>query len=65
MVCKRWAGTEHVNVNGNVLFLDGDTVDEIKSAISKVMDNYEDFKSAAKMSRSTFSYADIAKRSIE
>ena len=64
MICKRWAGTDHVNVNGNVVFLETDTADEIIEAIGSVIDNYDDLKTAAEKSRSTFSYSDIAKRSI-
>lgn len=65
MICKRWVGTDHVNVNGNVLFLKTDTAEEIKDAIGNVMDHYGEFKAAADKSRSTFAYGDIAKRSIE
>ena len=65
MICKRWVGTDHVNVNGNVLFLETDTAEEIKDAIGNVMDHYGEFKAAADKSRSTFAYGDIAKRSIE
>ena len=64
MICKRWAGTDHVNVNGNVVFLETDTVDEIKAAIVSVMENYDSMKAAAEKSRRTFAYSDIAKRSI-
>ena len=65
MICKWWEGTTHVDCGGNVLFLKEDEVEVIKNAINTVQNNYSIFKSSAEKARSTFSYKDIAKRSIK
>ena len=65
MICKWWEGTTHVDCGGNVLFLKEDEVEVIKNAINTVQNNYSIFKSSAEKAKSTFSYKDIAKRSIE
>jgi hypothetical protein len=64
MICKKWAGTTHVDMNGNVIFLEHDSVEEIKNAITKMIANYEIYKNAAKSGKQHFLYSDIAKRSI-
>ena len=69
MVCKYWAGTTHVDEGGNVIFLNNDSVDEIYSALTKIVNDrmlYAKMKSVAeKNGMETFSYANIAARSIE
>ena len=65
LIVKRWDGTTHVNVGGNVLFLDSDGVADIQDAIKKVKDSYSTFKQAAVQSKSTFMYSKIAERCIE
>lgn len=65
LIVKRWDGTTHVNVGGNVLFLDSDGVADIQDAIKKVKDSYSTFKQAAVQSKSTFMYSKIAERCID
>lgn len=70
MIVKYWAGTTHIQVNGNVEFLQEDSEDEIICAIDKLLNN--DFALYKKMLESAkgdakkrFSYKDIARRSVE
>ena len=67
MICKSWDGTKHVDLGGNVIFLEKDSVDEIFGIIKKLTVNkeeYEKMKHMAEEGMTTFSYSDIAKRSI-
>ena len=68
MVVKEWPGTQHVNVNGNVMFLKEDNVSEIKETINRIISDrhlYNTMKDRAQSVRNIFSYNEIAKRSIE
>ena len=68
MLVKYWDGTTHVDLGGNVDFLYDDTVEEIKSKITHIMNPsvYGNMKSVAvSKGLKEFSYLDIAKRSIE
>ena len=69
MLCKKWDGTTHVDVGGNVIFLTEDSEDEIHSAIEDLLDHPETYdrmkKAAMDFGMKHFSYQDIAKRSIE
>lgn len=69
MICKYWDGTTHVDNGGNVIFLKNDTVDEIYYVLTKIVNDkmfYAKMKSVAEKNRmETFSYANIAARSIE
>jgi hypothetical protein len=56
--------TTHVDVGGNVLFLETNNVDEIKNAISKVQESYDTFKKAAVRGKDTFMYSKIAERCL-
>lgn len=64
MICKKWLGTTHVDMGGNVIFLENDSVEEIKNAIIKMIENYDKYKNVAKSGKQHFLYSDIAKRSI-
>lgn len=65
MICKRWAGTEHVDCGGNVVFLDDDTERGITDSILAVMKNYIKMKdTAVNTAMNIFSYKRIAERSI-
>lgn len=66
MLVKDWPGTHHVDVGGNVKFLENDSVEEIKEAINNVVlkDNYKAMFDAAKRNRKYFMYSEIARRSI-
>lgn len=69
MICKKWDGTTHVDVGGNVEFLTEDTVEEIRTKIETLIidsGKYEKMKKiAVEKGMRAFSYQDIAKRSIE
>ena len=69
MIVKYWDGTTHVDVGGNVKFLYRDDVKEIKSALEEVMNDkelYNKMKCVAETKGlATFSYKNIAKKSIE
>lgn len=64
MICKKWAGTTHIDMGGNVIFLENDSVEEIKNAIKEMIANYDKYKNSAKSGKQHFLYSDIAKRSI-
>ncbi len=65
MLVKRWAGTTHVNVCDNVLFLEQDSIEEIYQKTKDILANYKQYKTAAKEASKHFLYSKIAKRSIE
>ena len=65
MICKFWAGTTHVNRGGNVIFLHEDSVREISDAITKMKEEYSEYKSKAVSAGPHFLYSKIAERSIE
>ena len=69
MLCKAWDGTRHVDLGGNVIFLEKDSVEEIYGIIKSLTedkDTYQMMKTVAEQEgKKVFSYSDIAKRSIE
>lgn len=68
MIVKDWPGTHHIDLGGNVLFLEQDKAQEIQGKIQELLDSpskYELMKYNAQKKRMRFSYRDIAKRSIE
>lgn len=64
LIVKRWDGTTHVDVGGNVLFLESDGVEEIQNAIKQVKNSYASYKAAAVQGKDTFMYSKIAERCI-
>ena len=69
MLCKAWDGTKHVDLGGNVIFLEKDSTEEIFGIIKKLtvdVTTYQNMKAVAEREgMKMFSYSDIAKRSIE
>ncbi len=69
MLCKAWDGTKHVDLGGNVIFIERDSVEEIYGIIKNVTNDkrtYQNMKAVAEREgMKMFSYSDIAKRSIE
>ncbi len=67
MICKKWDGTTHVDVGGNVQFLTEDSAREIESKIRELLipENYVSMKESASEGKKVFLYSDISKRSIE
>lgn len=68
MICRSWPGTHHVDVGGNVVFLEQDTVKELFACLTSVIDNQRQFEmvneAALSKARNIFSYRNIAWRSI-
>lgn len=68
MVCKYWDGTTHVDVGGNVRFIQRDSAEEIANILRDIIltdGKYEKMKKIAnEKGMETFSYFEIAKRSI-
>ena len=68
MICKYWDGTTHVDIGGNVEFLMEDSVREIKGKLLGIVNHpekYAHMKNVANSDgRQTFSYREIAKRSV-
>lgn len=69
MIVKNWPGTQHVDLGGNVLFLDQDSVEEIQRKVEAVTENpamYQKMLNIARVKGKTvFSYREIAKRAIQ
>jgi len=67
-IFKFWEGTTHVDVGGNCKFLYNDDKEEIKKKLNEIIDNKDIYNEMKKVSLergiSTFSYRDIAERSI-
>lgn len=66
IVVKRWDGMEHVNVDGNCIFLKGEDESEIVDALSQLLvDNqFETFKTKAAAASKQFLYSEISKKAI-
>lgn len=66
LAVKHWSGMEHVNVNGNPVFLDEVTVDSIKTSISNISNEntYRSMKTKADEIAISFYLTEIAKKAI-
>lgn len=66
-IFKQWDEIDHVNVNGNCIFVKGDDVEEIKNAILTLanVEQYDKYKKLSEIASHCFLYSDIARRSIE
>lgn len=64
MICKYWDGTTHVDCGGNAIFIQNDTVADIKNALNIALMNYKCMKAVAKEKEKNFRYNEIAKRAI-
>lgn len=68
-IFKEWEGMRHVDVGGNCRFLNGEDVEEIQREVLALInspDEYEKMKKTAlDVGVRTFSYLEIAKRSLE
>jgi 1,2-diacylglycerol 3-alpha-glucosyltransferase len=68
MLVKKWAGTTHIDFEGNVSFIDNDSIDEIAEKLKEIINDnqkYKEMKQKAEEISSIFSYKDISRRSIE
>lgn len=66
-IFKRWPEMEHVNVNDNCIFVNGDDVEELNTAISIMLDNvkFNHYKSNAIEASGSFLYSEISKKAIQ
>lgn len=68
MLCKYWDGTTHVDIGGNVHFLQEDSVELMKREIANLIQNpgaYEEMKRAAMCEkRRDFLYSQIAAKAL-
>ena len=66
MMVKRWAGTDHIDLNGNALLMDKVDSDSLKKCIQFALqsDNYDKMVKAAHSASAHFKYSEIAARSI-
>lgn len=65
-IFKRWNEMEHVDVNGNCIFVKGEDVKELKNTILSMInnDNFRLYKSKAFAAAQDFLYSQIAKKAI-
>ena len=67
MIVKYWEGTTHVDLGGNVIYIEKDSIEEIKKIINTIYNDkylYKTMKEKDKYGEEYFSYYNIAKRSI-
>lgn len=68
MLCKKWEGTTHVDIGGNVEFLTEDSIDEIQEKIEKLISDNGAYQKMLQVAqgkgKEQFSYNNIAKRAI-
>lgn len=65
LMVKCWPGVNHIDYNGNVIYLKEDTSEEIKKNIEYLINNkdkYNDMKNAAEKASINFSYQEISRR---
>ena len=57
---------EHVNVNGNCIFVKGDAVNELSNALCKMQieASYNEYLDKASVAAKSFLYSEIAKKAI-
>ncbi len=69
IVVKKWAGTTHVDLGGNVVFLEQDSVEEIQDVIERLYKNRDELSRMTNIAKEkgmkVFSYSNIAKHAIE
>ena len=69
LLVKEWAGTKHIDVGGNVEFIENDSVVEMERKLSNILQDkakYQNMKNVAStIAKKYFSYRQIAQRSIE
>ena len=69
LIVKDWPGTHHIDLGGNVIFLNNDSVDEIQRAIDDLIEHPNKLRNMKEIAENkgmrVFSYKEIAKRAIE
>ena len=64
LLVKRWDGTTHTDICGNTVFLERDSVEEIREKLDMILRDYSTYKAAAGEACEHFLYSKIAQRSI-
>ena len=68
MIVRKWPGTDHVDLHGNVEFLQSDDPEELKQKLKELLEKKDKLQKmtevAVENGMKVFSYADIARRSI-
>lgn len=66
-VFKKWNEMEHVNVNGNCVFINGDNVGELADSLTNMIipTNFDILKKKAKEAARSFLYSEIARKAID
>lgn len=69
MICKKWKGTQHIDLGGNVRFLEEDSAEAIYNLLNEVITKPEIYNQMLNVANCNaqryFSYLDIAKRCVE
>ena len=69
MLCKDHPGTHHVDLGGNVRFLEKDSFKEIQDEIENLLNNTEEYNKMKTVAKEegmkAFSYREIARKAIE
>ena len=65
-IFKRWHEMEHVNINGNCLFINGEDINELRLALSHFMDSrfMTQISKKAGIASQSFLYSKIAQKAI-
>lgn len=65
-IFKYWKEMDHVNINGNCIFVTGEDVGEILNAINLLSnrENYLKYKALSESAATSFLYSNIAKKAI-
>jgi len=63
-IFKRWNEMEHVNVNDNCMFVQGDDETELCDKIIELLSTYDVYKTKAVEASKRFLYSEIAKKAI-
>lgn len=68
MIVKRWEGTNHINIGGNVKYLNKDSVKEIEECVLKLINNKSEYNNilqkANAKEKNKFLYSKIAEKSL-
>lgn len=65
-IFKKWKGMQHVNVNDNCVFVQGEIIQELADVISSLTftERFKTMKQNATIAKNTFLYSEISSKSI-
>lgn len=67
LLLNKWPGTEYISIDGNAVFVNGNSTEELREVISDLIGNsvkYNEMLNKATQCKAFFSYRDIAQRCI-